>query len=182
LKEKYEEIINAVDMLEAAVDANPKREWQEHERNIRDSVEFMDKLYQVYAAAYKPVGDNIVLITERFYETSPLEPFDSKDFRDAIILQEKGTLTIGYAPENQTYREMLLYFRWMPVYTSPNERYLVVAGVSQYSVTVSISLWVSIGQWVSMAITFLLNAWLIILLIRLGYIYEQRGENKWRRC
>jgi len=53
LQEKYEEITNAVDMLAAAVEANPERVWQEHEHNIRDSVEFMDQLYQLYAGAYK---------------------------------------------------------------------------------------------------------------------------------
>lgn len=181
LREKYDEIIDSIDMLAAAVEASTERDWQEHELNICKSIEFLDQLYQIYAVVYKPIDGYNVLISERLYENLPFDPFDFFDFSSAISKQDHGTLTIGYTPENQTYREMHLYFRWIPLYSSPDERYLVVAGVSQYSVTVSVNLWVAVGQWISMAITFAINLWLIILITQLGYIYEQRGENKWRR-
>jgi hypothetical protein len=172
-REKYVEIVNAVDMLAAAVNANHDRIWYDHEQNIRDSVEFLDKLYQIYGGAFKFNGSEIVPITERFYETSPLEPFDFPEFRYAISEQESGGLIIGFTPEDQKHRPVHLYFRWMPSYSPPNERYLVVSGVSQYSVTATVNLWVSIGQWISMIVTFIINAWLIMLIARLGRIKEE---------
>jgi hypothetical protein len=167
-------------MLAAVVDADLNREWFDHERNIQNSMEFLDRLYQVYGSAYKIADGQLVLITERFYETSPFEPLEFPEFWDAIFTQESGSLIIGYTPEGQDYRDLHLYFRWMPLYFPADERYLVIAGVSKDSITSTLALWVSIGQWVSMAITFLINAWLITLLARLGYIYEERDGDKWR--
>jgi len=174
LSEKYREAVDIVDMLAAAVEANAERRWLDHEQNMVASVEFIDRLYQVYAGAYKPVGGELALVTERHYETSPFEPFDFAEFAEMAAARESGDLVVGYAPEAQPYRGLHLYFRWMPLYSPPGERYLVVAGVSQYSVTSTIPLWVSAGQWVSMALTFAINVSLILLIARLGYIYERR--------
>jgi len=181
LREKYDETINFVEMLSSAVEANTERVWSDHEQNIINSVEYADKLYQIYAGAYKLVDDNLILINECFYETSPFEPFDFVEFTDAAMTQESGSLIIGYTPENQKYRELNLYFKWMPLYSPPNERYLVIAGVSKYSVTSAVPLWVSMGQLVNMGVTFIINTWLILLLVRLGYIYEDRKGEKWRK-
>ena len=140
LREKYDEAVGLVEMLSSAVEANTERIWLDHEQNIRDSVEFMDRLYQVYAGAYKLVDDEPVLITERFYETSIFEPFDFIEFTDAVMTQDSGSLIIGYTPKEHIYRELHLYFKYMPLYSPPNERYLVIAGVSKYSVTSAIPL------------------------------------------
>jgi len=175
LNEKYIEIVNAVNMLEAAIEANPERQWLDHEANLRDSVEFLDKLYQIYAGAYKYVGNQLELVTERFYETSPLEPLDYIEFIETVTTHESGSLVIGYAPEQQPYMEFNLYFKWMPLYSPINERFLVVAGVTSYSIVSNISVWVSVGQWVSTAITFTLNVWLILLLTRIGNVYDKRS-------
>ena len=166
LQEKYVEIVHSVDMLAAAVEANPGRLWQDHERNITDSVEYLDQLYQVYAAAYRPVDGGFTLITERFYETSPFEPFDFCEFTDAINGQDSGGIVIGYAPEGQAYRELYIYFRWMPLYSQPDERYLVIGGVSVHSVTVSVPQWVSAGQLANMGVTFALQIFCVLLYLR----------------
>ena len=62
MQEKYFEIVHAVDMLAAAVEANPDKTWQDHERNIVDSVEYLDRLYQVYAAAFEPANGELIRI------------------------------------------------------------------------------------------------------------------------
>jgi hypothetical protein len=180
LREKYLEVLHAADMLAAAVEANPQREWIDHERNIIDSIEYLDRLYQVYAAAYKPTDGGLALLTNRYYETTPLEPIDYTIFMEAIFAQESGDLVIGFAPENQPYLDVHLYYRWMPRYSPAGERYLVVTGVTERSIVSKIPLWVSTGQWAGMAVTFTLNIWLVVLLTRLGYIYEQRKGDKWR--
>lgn len=180
LQGKYEDAMNFVDMLAAAVEATTEREWQDHEKNIRDSVEFVDQLHQVYAGAYKQIDGRLTLITERYYETSIFEPLDYPEFTDAISAHDHGKLVIGYTPEEQDYRELHLYYRWMPLYSPTGDRYLVAAGVSRLSIRPVVAQWVSTSQLASMAITFALNVWLVVLLTRLGYVYEQRAGDKWR--
>jgi len=180
LMEKYNETVNTVNMLAATVEENSGLEQIEKERIIHDMIEFTDKLYQIYAGAYKLIEGEYILMTERFYETSPFEPFDFAEFAETVPTQGSGDIVIGYAPENQEYRELHLYFRHMPANSPTGEHYLVVAGVSKYSVTSSIPAWVSSGLWVNMGITFAINTCLILLLVRLGYIYEQRTGEKWR--
>jgi len=177
--EKYDEIVTSVDML-AAVEEKTDCEWFDHEKTIRDAAEFMDRYYQVFAGAYKFSDGNLVLISERFYETSPFEPLDYPVFIETVLSHENGNLVIRYTPENQEYRDLHIYFKWMPSFLPPQEQYLVAAGVSKYSITKTVSLWVSVGQWVSTAITFVINTLLIILIARLGHIYEQRNGDKWR--
>jgi len=176
---KYVDTINFVDMLAAGVEATSDREWQDHGENIRDAVEFMDKQHQVYAGAYKMIDGQLVTITNRYSETSIFEPTDYAEFTDAITTQDFGRLVIGYTPEDQDYRELHLYFRWMPLHRPMEKQYLVVAGVSHLSVAIEIAQWVSMGQFVSMAVTFILNVWLIVLLTRLGHVYGQRKGDKW---
>jgi len=133
LMEKYVDVVAKVDMLAAAVDANPERHWEDHEHNIRDSVEFLDRLHQIYAAVYKPINGVLELISERTFETSIYEPFSYAEFIEAIE-QDSGGLVIGYSPIEQARRDLHIYFRWMPLYAEPGERFLVVAGVSKYSI------------------------------------------------
>ena len=180
LEKKYNEVVAQVNMLAASVEADEARTWQEHERNIIDSVEYLDKQYQVYAVAYVPDERGLELITRRHYETSPFNPFEYGEFKASIKGSDSGKITIGYTPENQVYRDLHIYYRWMPVYSSPAERYLVVGGVSEHSVTVPIAEWVSMGQIISMLATFAINMALILLVIRLGRIYDRRGGDKWR--
>ena len=106
---------------------------------------------------------------------------EREEFIQAVFSNDQGKIIIGDTPENQKYRDVYLYYRWMPFYSFAGERYLVVTGVSYYSVVSTIPLWVSVGQWVSTVITFALNTWLILLIVRLGSIYEQRTGEKWRR-
>ena len=180
LNEKYIEIVDEVDMLAAAANANTERFWLDHEDSLRESVEFIDHLFQIYAGLYKYIDGQLTLISERAYQTSPIDPLDYKEFRDLVNSQEDGKYTIGYTPDNQTYRELHLYFKWMPTYTPENERFLVVAGVSLYSVVTKVALWVSVGQWISMIITFAFNVWMVLMITRLGNIYDKRTGDKWR--
>ena len=185
LQQKYVEITDMVNMLGAAVEASPERDWQEHERNIVDSVEYIDKLYQIYAGIYKPIDMEMVLITERFCETEPktesFNPFDYPQFQRAILLRDSGKVIVNYASPDQPRYDVHLYFRWMPTSVMHDERYLVVAGVSKHSIITKIPESISIGLWVGTVIIFLLNVWLVVMVSQLGYISEQRGGKKWRK-
>ena len=169
LREKYVESMHSVDMLATAVEANKERTWLEHELNIRESVGFLDTIYEVYAGAYKPDNNGgLELISQRTVHSSAFDPMVYDEFTKAIYETESGTMAAWFGVGTQYERLYYLYYKWMPLYSPPDQRYLVVAGVSVYSVESAIPIWVSAGQWVSTIITFGLNTWLIILLVRLG--------------
>jgi hypothetical protein len=184
LQEKIVEIIHLTDGLAAAVEGNPRRPWHEHDANVINNVEFIDSLYQVYAAAYWLEDGKLSLITKRNFETSIFEPLDYPDFIAAVNASENGTITIGYTPEDQDYRDLHMYFRWMPLYSPPDERYLVVAGVSKHSLTIALSLWVSIGLWIIVVVVLALCFTLAVRHIQLGYHWDSRADDpvtgKWR--
>ena len=180
LEEKFVEITNVVDTIAAAVNASEERYWELHEQNIIDSTSHIDNLYQVYAAAYKYNGKDLRLITPRIYETSPIDPFDYEQSDVVFSGAENGRFMIGYAPEFQSFREMHFYYRWMPAYSAPNEKYIIIAGVSEYSLQTSIPALHSIGQWVSTLIVAVLFLVFVFLDATLGYWWVSREKDCYR--
>jgi len=171
LQEKFIETVNHVNMLAAAVDANESRFWLDHEQNILDSVEFIDSLPLTFAATYKPIDGEIALISTLDFETE-FNPLEYEGFLETVNSKDNGKVDIGYTPEGGEYRVMHLYYHHMPMYAPPEQRYLVVAGVSIYSVVTSIPAWVSTGQLISMVITYFINTWLIVMVARLKAMYD----------
>ena len=167
LREKYVDTVNQVESLAAAVEANPERLWEDHELNIRYSVEFLDSLPMTFAAVYKPVAGKWIRISERDFATD-FDPLVYEAFLEAVDAQESGSLDVGFTPESGPFRVMHLYFRAMPLYSPLENRYLVVTGVSTHSIVTPIPALVSAGQWISMGVTFVLNAWLIVMISRVG--------------
>jgi len=181
LYQKYIEIVHATKVLSEAVEADPERPWQDYERSIRNSVEYLDGLYQVYAGAYKLVDGKLTLFSNRVYETSPFDPLDYEKLREKVFMQDSGYIIVEYLPDYQTNLELHVYFMWMPLHSAQNERYLIITGVSRNSVETTIALWISIGQWVSMGITYILLTWMIILLARFGQAGCQKEGDKLKR-
>ena len=162
IKEKYVEIINSIDSMAASLERTTNRDWQEHESNIVGAVEFFDNLTEVYGAAYKYTDGELGIITERYSESTLFDPFDYDIFIKAIHTETSGKMIIGYVPDGGRYRELHIYFRWMPLYTPELERYLVVAGVSELSIVSTIPLWLSAGYWIGIAVTVALNMWHVV--------------------
>ena len=180
LQEKFIEAQNHVNMLASAVEANKNRFWIDHERNIINSVEYLCRLPQTFAATYKPMDGMLKQISELNNEKE-FDPRDYDMFTEAIK-QDSGEIILSFTPENGAARDMHVYFTHMPMYAPPEERYLVVAAVSKFSVVTSIPEWVSSGQWLSMIVTFFINVWLTILIARLGTIYERCEKRQCEGC
>ena len=181
LNEKYIEIVNFVDMLTVTVDADVERGSVGYEETIIDSAEYIDRLYQIYAAAYRIDDDGTYrLITKREVETSAFTPFDYDGISDIVDSNETGSFIITYTPELQTERDMRVYFKKMPTDPESLARYVVFAGVTKYSVESKIDLWVSLGQWVSIGILFVLVLGHVYSIAQAGYLYSLRGGDKWR--
>jgi len=178
LQEKLIETNNHINMLANAVEANKDRVWVDHEQNIVNSVEFLDSLPLTFAAVYKPTNGTLIPISDIDRKTGFI-PLNHDCFNKAIASQDSGRLVVSFTTEEGVNRDMFTYFTYMPLYAPPDERYLVVAAVCKHSVVTTIPEWVSSGQWISMIITFFINVWLIILIVRVGHIkehheYEQR--------
>ena len=180
LEEKYVEIKNIIDTVAAAINADPGTDWTYHERNVIAHTESIDRLDQVYAAAYKYDGVTPVLITAREYETSPLDPFDFPESDVMFTGEESGRFLIRYKPAYQSARDMHLYYRWMPSYSAPYEKYLVIGGVTEYSIQTQIPTIFTIGQWIGTVIITLLFFVFVFIDLTLGHIWAQRGKNPYR--
>ena len=179
LHEKLIAITDAIDMLAAAVEANPDQALCDHESTIHDSVEYLDGLYQIYGAVYKYTADGkLTLITSRNFETSIFEATDYPKFIEAINAQDSGNIVIGYKPAKQDYRDLYIYFRWMPRYAPQEERFLVVVGVSKYSIVTKIPEQVSSGIRFFAYVTALLNLVMVAVIIRLSVIVRLSKKNK----
>ena len=93
-------------------------------------------------------------------------------------------MCLPFTPAGDAERDMLVHFRWIPTDSSLDGRYLVVVGISSYSVSTEIPQWVSVGQIVSMTITCIITVGVVIMAIQLGYIYDARDgdtlSEKWR--
>ena len=166
LLEKYADAVNQIEALAAAVEEDHERWFEDHEINIRHFVEFLDNLPMIYAAAYKPTNNELTRFTERYFSTSfDIQEYD--EFYSAIETQDVGNLDIHFTAEDGLLYDLRLYFRYMPLYAPPENRYLVVMGISSYSIITPIPTLVSIGQWISMSLTFALNIWLVIMISRI---------------
>ena len=168
LHTKFNDMVVFVESLNTAAEANQGRSASDHEAYIHKAIEHLDRQPQLFAAVYQLADDELTIVTERWYETSPLDPLARAEFREAIAGNEYGTLVMSDTPEGQQHRENLVYFRWMPPHTPDGSRSLMVVAVSYLCIDSTPMLWVAIGQWASIAVTFALNVWLVILLVRLG--------------
>ena len=180
LDEKYISIFRYIEMLGAGVEANPDRAAADQEKNIKDYIESVDQIYQVFAEGYKYNGEVLERFTERFYETSMFEPLDYPEFVEAAMDNECGKIIIGFHPDDQDYRDMHLYYRWMPLYADEHDRYLAVGGVSNFSITAKPSHWVNIANITTIGVNFILQIILIVWLSQIGYVYSNRSGGKWR--
>ena len=145
LQEKYTEIVNIVNMLAVVTNGDD-------EEILIKAAEFIDEINQIYGAVYKVTNGELMILTARNFETSIFDPLDYADFIDAISGQDKGGAVIGYTPENQSFREMHIYFRWMA------GKYLIVAGASEHSVTTKVNGWTFAGQAASASVIFIFAA------------------------
>ena len=177
LHEKYVETMNCVNLLGAAVNADETRSSQDHEHNIREYVAALDALPLTFAGAYTVDG---TLITNRDMATN-FDPWAYEEFSSAVADNTSGELVLGFTPEGAPYRDMRLYYSKMPTYAPAEDQYLVVTAVSEYSVVSKIPGWVSIGSWLVIVPLFGIGMFVVLQSVPLGYVWDARGEKKYRR-
>ena len=168
LREKIIEIQNLVGTVNAAIDATNVEEVVES--IITKTVEYVDMLPLVYAGAFQRNGNELTLITERDYATD-FDPLLHQIFWDEVMNNENGSFIIGIAPrsgqgEQLPYRDIHFVYKWTPSFLDSDERYLVIAGASKYSVQVAIPAVVHLGNWFGIFAIFVLSIWLLYMIVR----------------
>ena len=173
LDNKREEIHNELGMIAAAVNADPNDPWDSHKENILQFMKFLDAKPLTFAAAYLQDGSDLLLMTERDNATN-FDPRNFTEFREKIKKQDVGEIVIGFTPTGGVYRDMYLSFVWVPDYSESHERYLLVAAVSKFSITIKLNRWVSIALLVGVIACTLVLGWLIYCKLVLGHISGMR--------
>ena len=179
LENKCEEVKNELGMIAAAVNADPTDPWDSHKDNILHFMAFLDAKPLTFAAAYAQSGSDLLLMTKRDNATN-FDPRNFNAFRDAIKKNDDGEVVIGFTPTGGVYRDMYLYYMWVPDYSEPHERYLLVAAVSKFSITVKLARWVTIANLFGTVINVLLCLWNMRWKVILGHISDWRKGNKHR--
>jgi hypothetical protein len=169
--EKCVEVIKKVNIIKSAVEADDGRNWEEYEPNVVACAQFIDSMNDVFSCAYRSANGGWELIYDCL--SSP----EIRPLMMEILVtaegRESGSFTINCPPEVSPSRDLRIYFSQMPLNAPPEERYLVIAGVSKISFVPAIPAWVNAGQWVSIIMTLGLNVGLLILITRM-----QRNKTK----
>jgi hypothetical protein len=182
LQEKYNELVLGVDVIADLIDEFicTDKDWgiYDYESKIKSVVVRIDESHQAFASVYGYQNGRLVMLTERKGEFVTFEPLNYPEFIKSITRMESGRLLLEYSAREYDKQDMHLYFRWIPFFDEPNGPILVVTSVSYDSISVPMALWVSIGQWVGLFVTFILETFLILMICKINNV---KVCAKWKR-
>ena len=181
LAEKFEEKQQAVDGIAGDIDGLIQRDsdWgtYDYEWMLAQRMAAEDAKAFTFAALYSEALDNLSARHPSY--TSAYEPLELPEFRGQVQIQEHGTAVLPFTPEGQPERDMHIYFRWVPTDTELEHRYLLVVAISEYSITNSISEWVSWGGVAEIGLMIVITFVNAYMAIRAGTFTDQRAH-RWR--
>ena len=113
---------------------------------------------------------------------------DGKDFNplqfdisDITRMSHSGWITNLHFDNGQTSEAPIhMYYRWVPDASLSDESFLVIVGITHESITIDPARLLTFGLVMQMAVTFVMNVVLVLLLCYLGVIYRSRSGAKWR--
>jgi len=175
-EEEYIKVTNIIDLIGSCLEADPSRYWQEHEQNVIHSIEFIHELTGVYGVAYA-YNEGVLTPLTTAFEVSVFDLMDYEELVDIMSAQETGSFKIENVFDGESKRDIYFYFRWTPIYSPVWERYLLVAGVSRYSISEYVINWMLYSVWGFVALTFVVNVASVAMYIkdkRKGTIQNKR--------
>ena len=160
LREKFVSIHTMVDAIEWSVNVESPVAVEDLLGHSLASIARIDIEPFVYAAAFTVTDEGLLLLSERD-DMTDFDPRHYTAFTDAIRDNTSGELTIGFTPEGMPYRDLLMYYKWMPT----DLPYLIVIGVSKYSITTQVPVVMNMSLWLMVIVTFItmLFMWYIII-------------------
>jgi hypothetical protein len=108
-------------------------------------------------------------------------PLDYPEFIRAVNNNEYGDLVYHYETEEAGGRDVYMTFRWVPTDANHTPRYLVAVGISKYTINEQIDTRVIYGAIALIIISAVFIIGGAVLIIKLGYIWDMREGDKWRR-
>ena len=176
LQEKFNQVIADVDILGQAIDefVNADHNWgvYDYAAEVCQLTAVIGTLPYTVADVYQQTKDGLIVLSQRAAGEESFAPRLDQQFNLAVAKQEHGQMILDWTDDHQKTRPMYVYFRWIPTGPKFENRFLVVVAVSLQSITTPMALWVSAGQWLSMAITFCLETWLVLLVGSLGRVHN----------
>jgi hypothetical protein len=187
LEEKFTDTQDHIDGVCAIVDdmIRADDDWNQYdyERILRQEIERLDNKPFIFACLYDS-DLNIVSTREASYAATPFLPRTYPEFMTAVRDVEfdmsdpeavdAGSLVLSFTPSGARERDMYVYFRWVPTNDLLNDRYLAVAAVSKYSLTVNVTSTIGRNLMIQCGILFVSEIALTILMTRLGSVWRSR--------
>jgi hypothetical protein len=187
INEKMIEKRTEVEIIVAQVDRYVEidKDWgtYNYAADISYVVEKLDRMYGVFAAVY---DDKFRLVSKRVLsgesedESDNLfDPVQSSDFIIKAQYNNSGNLELPY---NRGRDEVVMhtYFQWVPTKPSYERRLLVVIGITPDSAQTHPENFMTFGMIGLIAVTFLLNLGLVIMISRLkrnkAHLKSEAGE------
>lgn len=183
LNEKFLDKITDVDIITRPVEmyADWETQRQFYETSLVYGVEALDEAYMTFAAIYDHDLNHVLSKRNPSFENAPFEPMGYSRFREAVSAtlenpeHSDGQTTLYFEDKAHGVegRDMLVYWRWTP--DDVSEQYLVVVGISKYSVASEITVeveWIVGGMAV---ITSVLNFVLVWAVVGLGTRHRHKG-------
>ena len=184
LQEKLTDLRFGADVVCDQIDhlATYNKDWgvYDYPALLARAVEKVDASEDTYAELFNADLDSISERTP-FYEGAPFVPAEYPALISAMAVGERGEMTVWFDKPGVIPQDTHLYYRWVPSDTTAEDRLLVLVGASKYSIDNSFSAWITYGAIALILVTAVLITSAVVLLCRLGYIYEQRGgADKWK--
>ena len=108
-------------------------------------------------------------------------PVDYPEFVEAVRANQSGDLVYWYETQEGGGRDIFMTFRWVPTNTGLSERYLVAIGISKYTVNEQINR-NAVGVFIAaVSVAAMYITVCTVLIVRLGYIFDQRKKPVWRK-
>ena len=142
LNEKFLEFHRAIDYPAEQIEdwlfqGHSWEEWQPfYEDYLINNIQKMDDEYMIFASIYNSSLEHIHS-RHPSYEDSPVKPFDFPGFKETIQRNNKGDKVYWFETKTVEGRDLYVYFRWTPINADIPDPYLLVVGISKFSVATS---------------------------------------------
>ena len=166
-EQKFQDIKKSIDLISMEIETlnqNNELIYKHSTNHIKNSIKFIDEEYMVYAVLYT---EDLTLVSEKVTKNeNPFDPWQYEEFKKAIKSSSSGELKLPYEDGIYENDEMSVYYKW--TYTENKERYLLIAGISLYSIENNYSAWITIGTVALIGSLVVTQIWMIIMVLRLN--------------
>jgi hypothetical protein len=110
-----------------------EEEYEFYEEMLIFSVEMIDAQENTFAAVYDTKLNRLSKYDEA-YSGESFMPENIEEFRNTVLNNENGWLTIDFKPIGENIRSMRVYYQWIPSSNELVGRFLAVTAVSIHAV------------------------------------------------